>query len=53
MSPVTHLVVNAMNPEAGPVVPPPVPREKPRGPRFQRLRRALNAPTVRYYLRPS
>jgi hypothetical protein len=51
MYPVTHLVVNAMNPEAGPVVPPAVRREKTRRPRFERLRRALNAPTERYYLR--
>ena len=54
MYPVTHLVVNAMNPETGPVVPPAVPRERRRRrPRFTRLRNALNAPTHRYYLRSS
>jgi hypothetical protein len=54
MYPVTHLVVNAMNPEAGPVIPPAVPRERRRRrPRFTRLRNALNAPTYRYYLRSS
>jgi hypothetical protein len=51
MYPVTHLVVNAMNSQAGPVAPPQVRREKARRPRFDRLRRALNAPTYRYYLR--
>ena len=51
MYPVTHLLVNAMNPEAGPVVPPAVRQKTPRRPRFERLRRSLNAPTYRYYLR--
>jgi hypothetical protein len=48
MYPVTHLLVNALNPQAGPVVPPAV-RRAPRRPRFRR--RVRSAPAYRYPLR--
>jgi hypothetical protein len=47
MYPVTHLIVNALNHEAGPVTPPAVSRAR-RRPWFRHARRALGAPRYRY-----
>ena len=49
MYPVTHLIVNSLNHEAGPVVPPAV--ERVRRWSFPRLRHLLAQPTHRWYLR--
>jgi hypothetical protein len=47
MYPVTHLLVNALNHEAGPVAPPAVSRSR-RRPWFKRARRALGVPRYRH-----
>jgi hypothetical protein len=50
VNPVTHLLVNTVNHDAGPVVPPAVKRTRRRSP-FRRIRRLLAQPTYRWYLR--
>jgi hypothetical protein len=47
---VTHLIVNALNEDAGPVAPPKVHRARRRRSWLGRARRALGAPRYRYPL---
>jgi hypothetical protein len=51
MFPVTHLLVSALNRESAPVVPPAMRSQRRRRSPLARLRRALAAPTYRWYLR--